>query len=97
MALLPTVGAGVASALPNGGALASAALIASAGVGDGVGLLAVGDVDDELLDVYMGILDAHHSLDGHCDVAQQRQLAARLDTTAAGGKRRLVQQPQDSD
>ena len=36
-------------------------------------------------------------LDEHCDVDQQRQLAARWVTMATGGKRRLVQQPHDSD
>jgi hypothetical protein len=54
------------------------------------------DGDCDLLAEYVGILGAHHSLDGHCDVAQQRQLAALLVTRATGGKRRLVQQLQGS-
>ena len=69
--------------------------IGGGGAGTGVG---GSDIDDDqLLDEYMGILEAHHSLDEHCDVDQQRRLAARLVTMATGGKRRLVQQPQDSD
>jgi hypothetical protein len=66
-------------------------------LGDGAGLPAVViDDDSELEDVFMGILGAHHMLDGHCDVAQQRQLAALLVTRVEGGKRRLVQQEQGS-
>ena len=48
--------------------------------------------ESELLDQYMGVLCAHHSLDEHCDIEQQRQLAAKLVTMAVGGKRRLVEQ-----
>jgi hypothetical protein len=67
-------------------------------LGDGAGLPAVViDDDSELEDVFMGILGAHHMLDGHCDVAQQRQLAALLVTRVEGGKRRLVQQEQGFD
>jgi hypothetical protein len=59
--------------------------------------------DDGLYDQFMGVLSAHHSLDEHCEVDQQRQLGAKLFALAKGGKRRLVDQqsqqslPQDSD
>ena len=76
--------------------LASVAPHAAANWDDGDGLPAVDGFDGDLLNEYMAMLDAHHSMDGHCDVAQQRQLAALLVTRATGGKRRLVQQQQGS-
>ena len=80
-----------------GGSSVSSSSVAAVGSSGGVVPIATDIDDDKLLDEYMGILEAHHSLDEHCDVDQQRQLAARLVTMATGGKRRLVQQPQDSD